>query len=158
LTAGCLPARTSTGTGEPPVAIELLRGVRWDYPHEGFDVGLPGYHLAGGVGTVALHSRTIPEEFVLEIRTTVALPPNLEGFTMQWQDTVLRVTPFAEGALAEMALVSGMQNSAPTPQMVPQNYFLFSKMEHCIEVRFLAPALRKITSRCTVSWVDWYRR
>jgi hypothetical protein len=158
LVAACAPTGHSTGAGEIPVRIDLVRGVRWDYPNEGFDPNLPGFHLAGGIGTVRLTGSAAPEAIVLKIRTTTAQPPNLEGFTVQWAETLLQMAPFGEGSLAELITDSGDGSRGRQRQMVHQWYFEFSREEDIVRVRFLPPALRLIPRGCTVSWVDWYRR
>jgi hypothetical protein len=158
LTAACGPTGHSTGAGEVPVRIDLIRGVRWDYPNEGFDPDLPGFHLAGGIGTVHLAAAAAPEAVVLEIRTTMAQQPNLEGFTVQWAETLLQIAPFRDGNLAELITDSGGTDGGRQLQMVHQGYFEFSREEDVVRVRFLPPALRLLPRECTVSWVDWYRR
>ena len=140
----------------PSVAIELLRGVRWAYPHEGFDPSLPGYHLAGGIGRIRLAAQEPPGEFALSIRTTIALRPTLEGFRMEWGDTALQLSPFAEGAEAELLIETG--GSRPLRSTVDQAYFEFSRGEDEVRVRFLEPALRRLSPGVILSWVDWYRR
>jgi len=155
---GCGPAGRSTGTVERLVTIDLVRGVSWDFPQEGYDPALPGYHLAGGIGTVRLTAPAPPEEFVLEIRTTVAHRPNLEGFTVRWADTLLQMAPFADGAPAEILPEAEGETGLRHRFAVDQSYFTFSREESVVRVRFLPPALVLIAEGCTVSWVDWYRR
>jgi len=155
---GCGPAGRSTGTAEVPVTIDLVRGVTWDYPEEGYDPALPGYRLAGGIGTVRFRAPESPEEFVLEIRTTMAHRPNLESFTVRWADTLLQMAPFADGAAAEILLDAEGKNGLRHRYTVQQRYFAFSREESVVRVRFLPPALLLIAEGCTVSWVDWYRR
>jgi hypothetical protein len=139
------------------VAITLVRGVSWDYPDEGFDPDLPGYHLAGGIGTVKIGAPMPPPELVLQIRTTIAHRPNLEGFTIQWADSLLQIAPFAPGSPAELLVDAALEGGQELSQSREQIFFEFSREEDAVRVRFLPPALRLLTAGCTISWVDWFR-
>jgi hypothetical protein len=134
----------------------MVHGVGWDYPHEGYDPDLPGYRLAGGIGTIALSSSDVPGEFILEIRTTIAHRPNLEGVSLRWADTLMQITPSLEDAeiIRQQEGLAGHGERAT----VEQTYFEFDWTADIVRIRFLPPALRLIPQGCTLSWVDWYRR
>ena len=93
--AGC-PVAGTDREQTSAVAIGMLRGAMLTPGRETYDPELPGYHLSGGIGSVEFRPQGEGplRAFTLALRTSPAMRPNLEGFSLSIGDTLYQASPF----------------------------------------------------------------
>jgi hypothetical protein len=155
LSAGCGSA--GGGIGDSPYEIRLIKGVDWVDGREGYRPELPGFVLAGEIGTLALRAMRpgAPGRLVLLIRTSPAQHPNMEGFTFVTAGRTFFTSPFSPSATVEVRETGKGRMSGSVPLNA---YFEFRVDGEFVRVTFLPSATELMQEECQVSWVDWYRR
>ena len=152
--------RTDPVSVREPFRLVLGKRAAWAQGHEGYDPNLPGYHLIGDIASITLQARTenLPDRPFLTIRTSPGMPAMLENFTLAGAHVKLSGEPFNEQVgLTYFTRVDCSDAWTAMPEVSTDGYFTFEIVGDGVRVTFLPKAIELLKTRCTISWIDWYR-
>ena len=82
----------------------------------------------------------------------------LENFTLASPYMKLSGEPFGEQVrLTYFSRVDCSDAWTIMPDMSTDGYFTFGIVGDEVQVTFLPKAIEMLKTRCTISWIDWYR-
>ena len=147
---------TDTKNWETPFRIEFGKSAKWTEGHAGFDPDLPGYHVTGEIASIVLNptGHNLPRTFVLAITTSPGQRPMLEAFKVSTSDKEIDTAMF-DGTDYESI---GHKATGVTERAKKGTHFKFEVVDKEVRVTFVPEAMSLLRGKCTVSWIDWYRR
>jgi len=152
--------RTDPISAKEPFKLVLGKRAAWAQGRQGYDPNLPGYHLSGDIASITLQVRTenLPDRLVLTIRTSAGMPAMLENFTLAGSHVKLSGEPFNEQVgLTYLTRINCSDAWTAMPEVNTDGYLTFEIVRGEVRVTFLPKAIELLRTRCTISWIDWYR-